>query len=228
MRREGDRLAEEIAAKYEERTKAASDEIEIVIDWSALVPDVRSALHDIYTEGGTESFTDTGVSGTFDQLNELAADYAGRRAAELVGKKWVDGQLVDNPNAEWTITEPTRDRLRALITNAFENGTQPRDLRIAIQDAGSFSTARADLISETELSMAQNDSALEGWKASGVVAGSEWILGSEHDVEDECDTNSEAGVVPLGETFPSGDTAPPAHGKCYCDLVGSVDEGEAA
>jgi hypothetical protein len=125
-----------------------------------------------------------------------------------------------------TITEPTRERLQALIERAFTDGMQPRDLKTAIENAGDFSTARADLIAETELSFAQNDAALEGWKASGVVAGSEWILGSEHDNDDECDGNAEAGVVALGDEFPSGDTAPPAHPRCYCDLVGVADEGD--
>ena len=60
--------------------------------------------------------------GITDLLNERALKYAQDRAAELVGKKWVDGELVDNPKAEWSISENTREMLRADVSQAMEEG----------------------------------------------------------------------------------------------------------
>jgi hypothetical protein len=57
------------------------------------------------------------------------------------------------------------------------------------------------------------------YKESGIVEGKEWILGSEHDDDDECDDNVNDGVIPLDEAFSSGDMEPLAHPKCVCDVM---------
>ncbi len=167
----------------------------------------------------------------FDQVNEAAASYATDRAAEMVGMKWVDGELVTNPNAEWVITETTRTEIRALVQKAFEEGMAPRDLSIAIRDDVMFSRQRADMIARTELAKSQVKGALNSWKESGRVSGKYWILGSEHDVDDVCDMNVAAGTIPLGDDFPSGDPGAPAHPNCACDIIAvlkSAVETEAA
>jgi hypothetical protein len=80
------------------------------------------------------------------------------------------------------------------------------------------------MIARTELALASVTGALDTWKESGVVTGKQWILGSEHTVEDECDENDGV-VVALGDVFPSGDDGPPAHPNCVCDIL-SVTESE--
>ena len=80
-------------------------------------------------------------------------------------------------------------------------------------------TERALLIARTEISDALSEGNLQSWKASGVVEGKEWVLGSEHGVPDICDENAAAGVIPIDATFPSGDDRPTAHVQCVCDLL---------
>jgi hypothetical protein len=66
------------------------------------------------------------------------------------------------------------------------------------------------------------------YKESGVVSGKEWLLGSEHDQDDECDDNVAAGVIALDDSFPSGDDEAPAHPNCVCDVLPVLaEEAEA-
>jgi len=207
--------------------KADGHGIIIDLDWESLVHAIQHDLEAMYAKGAVAGHEQTAGKGSFDQLNQLAADYAKERAAELVGKKWVDGVLVDNPSAEWAISETTRARLRDLVDDAFEDGMTPEQLEAAILDLGDFSEERAETIARTELAMAQSEGAIEGWRQSGVVAGKRWLLGSEHGDPDECDENSDAGVIALGDAFPSGDDTAPAHPRCTCDVIAVVDmEGD--
>jgi hypothetical protein len=176
----------------------------------------------VYRRGAKRSLTDLDA-GPFDQLNELAADYARERAAELVGMKWKDGELVPNPKAKWAITETTRENIRAAVHRAVDDGMQPDQLRQEIEDLADFSRERATVVADTELAKAQTEGALTGWKQSGVVKGKKWILASEHGGPDECDENAAAGEIAVDEAFPSGDFTAPAHPRCWCDVVAIVE-----
>lgn len=156
-----------------------------------------------------------------DSIQAWARD----RAASLVGKRVLDdGTVVDNPRSEYAITEATREMLRGVVSDAFE-GPMTRDEMIArLQDEFAFSPSRAETIARTEISQALIQGNLESWKASGVVDGKEWVLGSEHDVDDECDDAAAAGVIPIDATFPGGFDGPPAHPRCVCDVLPVVSE----
>lgn len=156
--------------------------------------------------------------GMFDQVAELALEWAQKRAAEMVGMKSVDGELIENPDARWAITDSTREELRDLIVKAFEQGTGQADLEKEIMDSFLFSPERAEIIARTEVAQAHIQGTIQGWKVSNLVAGYEWVLGSEHDVPDECDDNADAGMVAIGKQFPSGEMGPPAHPFCICAL----------
>jgi hypothetical protein len=138
-----------------------------------------------------------------NQVNKLAVEWAENRAAELVTK----------------ITESSRDYLRADITQAVEEGWSTRQLADQLQANFGFSESRSETIARTETAFADCNGNFMAYKASGVVSGKEWILGSEHDDYDECDLNAAAGVIPLDEAFPSGDQTPPAHPRCVCDFL---------
>lgn len=156
------------------------------------------------------------VSAVISEVNQVAASYAEERAAELVGMKWVDGELVQNPNAAMAITDSTRNMLREIITEAFEHEAPISELVDRIRQAGVFSEERAKLIADTEVKFAQSRGNLAAWKKVGVVKKVRWITSSLHDEEDECDENEDAGSVDLGSNFPSGVPAPPAHPRCRC------------
>lgn len=157
------------------------------------------------------------------KLSQLARDWAAKRAAEMVGMKFdEDGDLVPNPHAKWNIAATTRDEIRDLVKQAFEEETKIEDLKAAIEkaieDERAFGPARASMIARTEVVHAQVRGNFEAWKASGLVKSTRWVMSADHDIEDECDENAEK-VVALGELYPSGVAAPPAHPNCRCALI---------
>lgn len=211
----------------------AGDDADRILDeldlssWAALADNVAPDYEIGFAEGGRQALVELQIADEemFGVVNETAADFAAARAAELVGKKWVDGKLVDNPNAEWAITESTRDGLRDLVESALTDGLSPQSLRDAIEQSYQFSEARAETIARTELGFAHVQGAIEAWRVSDLVAGYEWELGSEHDYEDECDLN-DGEYADIGDDFPSGDDAPPLHPNCVCSLLPVLKEEE--
>lgn len=136
------------------------------------------------------------------------------------------GNLVPNPNAEWTITDSTRDRLKRLEAKAFEQGWTPDELAEAIEEVID-DPLRARAIADTDLAMAQQAGSISEWRDSGVVRGKEWLLSNDHDFEDLCNDNADAGVVDLDQSFPSGDDTAPGHVHCECDVAAVIDEGSS-
>ena len=152
-------------------------------------------------------------------VNQEAVDYAQSRAAELVGRKLVDGKLVDNPDAHFAITDTTRDGLQKLIKQAEVEGKSVQQLTEEIRQSALFGKDRARMIAQTELSFADSNGNLIAWKASGVVTGKRSILGNEHKLCDQCDANAKAGVIGLDEPFPSGHQCTPFHPLCACGMT---------
>jgi len=69
-------------------------------------------------------------------------------------KRWFDGVLVDNPNAEWRIDEATRDELQDIISQGLSDNIGSDAIAQAVEDAGAFSEERAGLIADTEIASA--------------------------------------------------------------------------
>lgn len=152
-----------------------------------------------------------------DQVNELAVQYADQRAAELVGKKWVGDQLIDNPDAEWRIDEGTRELLRADVTQAVEEGWSNDKLASEIEDGYAFSDSRSEMIARTETAFADSSGNMIAYRESDQVEGKRWIL--QAGACPICEDNEAAGEIGIDEDFPSGDDAAPAHPNCECDVV---------
>jgi hypothetical protein len=145
-------------------------------------------------------------------------DYARKHAGELLGTKWYDGEHSTEPSEKWTVSESVRLAIRQIMTDAFSRLVPMKELVESIRKVGEFPIERANLIAETEIKLAQSRGNLEAWKRTGVVKSVNWLLSSLHHKRDECDLNYEAGIIPLGELFPSGVPAPPAHIGCCCSL----------
>jgi hypothetical protein len=137
------------------------------------------------------------------QVNKLAVEWAENRAAELVTK----------------VTEATRDYLRADVTQAMEEGWSTAQLSKAIQENYGFSEGRSNTIARTEIGQADVEGNMMAYRESGVVEGKEWILGSEHQDDDECTDNAAEGIIPLDQPFSSGHMNPLAHPNCVCDVL---------
>jgi len=150
-------------------------------------------------------------------VNTIASKYARRRAAELVGMKYdEEGNLVPNPNAKWAISDTTRDRLREIVRNAFEEKTPFSEVVDDIRNADIFSDGRAATIARTEVSRAQVGANFDVWKESGLVNKVKWLAVGP-DPCPICIANHGVERV-LGNEFPSGDIMPTAHPNCYCIL----------
>ena len=203
----------------DELLNAAND-----IDWATLVPVVQPLLYQAADFGVTSGLHQAQVAGVgniaayIGKSQELAADYARERAAEMVGMKLVDGVLQPNPNARWNIAMTTRDELRDLITKSLEERTDIDDLAKQIQEAGVFSDWRAEMIAKTETAKAQSEGVVHSWRTTGAVEKVRWSPSSLGPCPD-CLDNVLAGSIVFGEPFPTGDIMPPGHPSCRCALI---------
>ena len=223
--KENKRLTRDILAAYSMATKADDDndsgEIAESLDfsgWMAIVGVTRKQLATVAQDGGAEGLGQLGVtdSDIANTIADTAAEDAKYRAAELVGKKYVGGKLIDNPDAKWTITESTRDRLRATIDQAMQEGWSTNMLAGEISNNDAFSATRAQMIARTEIARADMHGSMIAYRASGVVDSKEWLLGDA--ACDICQANAAEGIIPLDQDFSSGDDAAPAHPNCECTV----------
>lgn len=222
--------ADETEEERQARIRALAERIAQSVDLSGLdvlVDVTAEEIESLVRDTSGRVLAQLGVndrSELVDQVNERAVEMANERAAELVGKRWVGGELVDNPNAEYRIDEGTRDMIRRAIADGLDQNDGLDDIVGAIQDLG-FSEERADLIARTEIARANSDAALVGYQAAesvGVSVRKLWLLGE--NPCPICEANAEQGPIDLDEEFESGDDAPPAHPNCLCDIAPVVDE----
>ena len=244
LRQQARSIADQINLKRATMGKLTEDQQRIVdetldaIDfsgWSILVGDVQDIFDEIVKDGSYAALAqidfdteaDPGVAGI---INAAAYDYASARSAELVGMKRLEtGALVDNPDAEWAITDSTRDGLRQSVADAIDQGWSNDRLAEEIEGAYAFSDERAMVIARTETNMASNSGALSGYKASGVVEQKIWLTAEDDLVdEEECGPNGDQGPIDLNDAFQSGDDAPPAHPNCRCVLAPVITQADEA
>jgi len=215
-----------VIAPYLEAKKAAGDrpdpeDVLNQVDWSAwdqLQPKVQDQLLVVARDAVASVFATLGLEpsgGFFDLADKFALEYALTRSAELVGKKWVNGVLVDNPDAKWAITETTREELRDLIGKAFAETWSPAELAKQIDASWMFSPGRAEMIAETETAMALTAATVHTGTEAGATTKSVQ-MSNLHDVDDECDAAEQAGEVPVESPYPDGSIHVPLHPRCRC------------
>ena len=238
LKEQGEKFAEAAAEQFEQvrekvakddSTNDASDQSDRIVetlnfsDWESLPPKVSEILQGVAAEGAEIALGTLGIETQKMRLlvNEDAVAYADQRAAEMVGMKWVDGELVANPAAKWTITNTTRKALQATIETAIEEGYSVAQLKDAIVEDYAFSPDRAETIARTEMATAHVAGNMIAYRASGVVVGKKWLLAL--NPCPICEANAEVGIIPLDEEFPSGDDAPPVHPNCECDVAPITD-----
>lgn len=209
------------------KRKTRSQKIAMIVnrldfsDWGDLFPAVEKNLEDTYKNIMTAALSQLREVDTrlFGRVNELALEYAQKRGAELVGMKYVNGELIPNPNAKWAITRTTRKSLTKQIAESLTEGLTPSQLGKKIAESGEFSASRALGIAETELSMANGHAAMDAWKESEIELEKIWLLTNEPNPCPICIHNAQAGAIPLDSEFPSGQKMNPAHNRCRCDVA---------
>ena len=209
-------------AKADKSEREIAQEIyeAVAAEYAKSVDDIAASLEDAGKSGVNHGAAQLNITDRdmIDEANTVAQKYANDRAAELVGmRRLPDGSLIENPNAEWAISQTTRDEIRTMVRDAFDTNTPLSSLIDRIQDAGSFSESRATMIAKTEAQFAQNGGNFEVWKQGGLVTKLQWFLSADHDQPCVCEDNDDA-VVDFGTPFPSGDLYPPAHPRCECSV----------
>jgi hypothetical protein len=158
-------------------------------------------------------------SQVISDVNQVAMDWARDHAGKRLGTKWYDGEASMEPSEKWAVSEPVRLAVRLIMVDAFSRLVTMRELIESIRVAGGFTLAQAKLIADTEIRLGQSHGNLAAWKRTGFVKSIKWAKSMLHTVPDMCDVNAEAGTIPLGSKFPSGDECPPAHVGCRCGAV---------
>jgi hypothetical protein len=152
---------------------------------------------------------------------------AGNRAAALLVSKprglstLLDGRGVTIQG----INRTTLDRIGTRLATALAQGLPPSEV-----DLSDFfdDSERALAIAQTEMSRAVATASRQLYEESGVEL-VEWIVADPCDL---CQENADVSPIRIDDTFPSGDTEPPAHPNCVCDIspyvVDTRDIGEDA
>jgi len=207
-----------------DRLMRAIDNDELLV----VMEDMRPLLEKVSIEGGIAALDQVGVTddeSITNLVNQAAVDYALDRSAELVGKKYVDGKLVDNPNADYAIDDSTREMLRQDVAQATEEGWSNDELADQLADNYAFSDDRAETVARTETAYADVGGNLEAYKASGVVSDKQWLTAA--DCCDDCE-ELDGEVVGLDEDFPGdGGDGPPLHPNCRCDVLPVLTDSES-
>jgi len=113
-----------------------------------------------------------------------------------------------------SIAEDKLGDLASAISDAVSAGDSSQTLARAI--AGMVADPdRAQMIAQTEIARAVSAGSMDSYTAAGVTA-TRWLDSPDERVCEACEDNAAAGPVPVGDDFPSGDPAPPAHPLCRC------------
>lgn len=213
--------AEDLTTELNRVAKIVTDGLDFG-DWDGLSdvvePIIRRAVEDGAVAALLQVMPDPAV-GMVTNIRSRAVRWAHDRAAEMVGMKWAGGELIQNPAAEWQITEGTREMIRGQVVEAMQNGDSVQELAGRLKESHAFSNTRARTIARTETAMADNMGNLIGWEETGLVAGKRWITAEDDKVSEICNTNGDMGVIGLHEHFAHGGMAPPAHPNCRCTVV---------
>jgi hypothetical protein len=144
----------------------------------------------------------------------MAAWEAGQQAAGEEVHPQIAADRIARMSSTW-LNQVTQTRIQQIAAILAAGGTAAA-LTAAI--AAMLGSAPAALmIAITEVTRAMNAAALEAYRKAGVNK-VRWVTRSAHPCP-ICLANEAAGGRHLGEPFPSGDTAPPAHPNCQCVLI---------
>jgi len=209
----GKRISRELADKVGVKEAAISADAKVTRllteltfeELQDIAPDLAELLEDMTQEGGEVALTQVLSDITdaqLDQVNERAVDYAANRSATLISD----------------LEDSTREMLRSDLVSGMEAGATNDEIADMLADNYGFSDERADTIARTETADADVQGNLEGYKASGVVSGKEWVTGQD-DFCDECAALDKV-VVGLDDDFPEGGgDGPTLHPNCRCDIL---------
>lgn len=134
------------------------------IDPEELFESLTTILVDAYSTGAFD--TAGALLVELDAVPLRSVLYAQERAAELVGMKWIGGQLVENPNPQWAIADTLREAVRGTVGQAVTEGWSPQKLTTAL--ANQFGPWRAETIARAETALAYGEGAADAYTEGDV------------------------------------------------------------
>ncbi len=188
-------------------TRAILDPLLAVFD-TTLKAEIEDQMAEIYLSGRAEMITWGKTKGGIPIAYEgppirSAIEYARIHSARLVKD----------------MSETTKQRLALHISDGIKSKRGipglARDIRTQFDDMTKF---RSQMIARTETADALSQASLETMEDMG-IDGKEWVTVGDSDVSDECLANEAQGVIPVGDTFTSGVSAPPQHPNCRCAVA---------
>ena len=178
-------------------------------------------------------FAEAWVTGDAAATEAINEERALRKTVEgaIDWSKWQPGDaaaamLLDPPRAFQDLITSGGSLIRGLDKTGYEligtaladsirAGYSPTRAAKLIQDAVG-SSARALTIAITESSRVMNASAINRYREAGIDK-AQWMVVFGGGACEKCAQNA-GKIVPLGSTYPSGNTQPPAHPHCRCNL----------
>jgi SPP1 gp7 family putative phage head morphogenesis protein len=119
------------------------------------------------------------------------------------------------------VAQTRLDEIAAVLADGLEQGRTIDEIAMALRGVLD-NPVWAKTVAWTETNRAMSAAALAGYAEAGFGA-SEWMTALDQRVCPRCGRNEDAGPVPIGEPYPSGDEHPPGHPRCRCALVPVVD-----
>lgn len=110
------------------------------------------------------------------------------------------------------------DRIGTALAKGLESGWTSKETAQAI-DTIINDPQQALVIAQTEMSRAVSIATRDNYESAGVEQ-VEWLVAEGCD---DCQENADASPIGIGDTFPSGDSEPPAHPNCMCALSAYYD-----
>lgn len=215
-----------IALKEAQLEKGVSDKVSNILDgltfgaWTGITAWFSDITQPIALDGvqkALEQLNRDLEAKAFQLANTQAIDFAKHRGAELVGMKYVKGELVPNPSPIFSITESTRDMLRSSVTDALEKGLSNDDLMATIKKDHAFSAERAEMIARTETAIADIKGNMVAYESLGVEE-KQWLTAP--GCCDKCGALN-GKIVKINAPFVEGKylADPPLHPHCRCDVL---------
>jgi hypothetical protein len=152
-----------------------------------------------------------GLQSTDEIIQKLTTE----RVAWLVGKRVdKDGMVVDNPNAEYRISDKTRRDLNQSIKTSLSLGEDKAQAVARLQSVIN-NPKRATDIAQTEMVNAHGSGLIEYGRQSGATG----KRSRDVNAKDDCATFSRQGIVPLEHLYGGKHISPAYHTRCRCGLV---------
>ena len=156
-------------------------------------------------QGGQLAYKSLNIDGTFKLTNPRFQEMLGDRENYLI-------KSVDDTTKDWLINQITVGK-----TEKLTNAEIAQKIKDEVEE---ISSSRANTIVNTEVANAMQVAELDTYQEQGIEK-KVWILSE--DINDDCGVNADAGEIPISDSFPSGDDAPPLHPNCRCFIQAVVD-----